>query len=124
MSTPLILTTGVYDLIKDHVRRKKVSKEQEDLLTDNLRHATQVVRKELPENVVTVDRKVKVKNVTANEELELALVGPARAKVTKKRYSILSDIGLATVGKAVGETVEWPTNEGTTTYQILEVAAL
>ena len=28
----IVLTTGIYDLIKDHIRRKKASAEEEDVL--------------------------------------------------------------------------------------------
>ena len=47
MSTNIILTTGTYDLIKDHIRRKKVNKEQEEILTNELKYAQQVLRKDL-----------------------------------------------------------------------------
>ena len=32
MSQNIILTTGTYDLIKDHIRRKKVTPQEEELL--------------------------------------------------------------------------------------------
>ena len=68
MSQNIILTTGIYDAIKDHLRRKKVTKNEEVRLTSELRNAVQVRRRELPENVVTVDRKVTVKDHTLNKE--------------------------------------------------------
>ena len=46
MSETITLTTGIYDLIKDQIRRKRVSKEVEDLLTEELKTAKQVIRKE------------------------------------------------------------------------------
>lgn len=84
MSTNVILTTGIYDLIKDHIRRRKVTLEQEQILTEELRTAEQVLRKDLPADVVTVDRKVKVKEITSNEEIEILLVGPKQAKLKKQ----------------------------------------
>ena len=45
MTTNIILTTGLYDLIKDHLRRKKVTAEQENILTKELRHAEQILRR-------------------------------------------------------------------------------
>lgn len=119
MSTNLILTTGIYDLIKDHLRRRKVTKAQEEILIEGLKNAKQVLRKDLPEDIVTINQVLKVKDVNKNEELEVKLVAPAKANFKKKKYSILSDIGLATVGRSIGETVEWPTATETKTYQIL-----
>ena len=51
MSANVILTTGIYDLIKDHVRRKKVTIEQEEILLAELKKASQVLRKDLPEDI-------------------------------------------------------------------------
>lgn len=121
MSENIILTTGIYDLIKDHLRRRKVTKAQEDILTEELRGAKQVLRKDLPADVVAVNRKVKVVEKTTNEEFEVALVGPKVAKPKKNKYSILSDIGIATVGYKVGDIVKWPTESGEKQYEILEV---
>jgi|SRR5690606_19381580 len=121
MEKKVILTTGIYDLIKDHIRRRKVNLEQETILNEELKNATQVLRKELPDDVVSVDRLIKVKELNSNVEMELTLVGPKRAKLKSNRFSILCDVGLATVGHKVGDVVKWPTNNGVKEYQILAV---
>lgn len=120
----VILTTGVYDLIKDHIRRKKVNKEQEAFLINELKSATQIVRREVPENVVVINSKLKVLDQDTNQEFEVTLVGPSKVKVSKNRLSILSDIGLATVGRKVGEIISWPTEQAIKQYKILAVQAL
>ena len=65
MTTNIILTTGLYDLIKDHLRRKKVTAEQENILTKELRHAEQILRRDLADNIVTVGKKVTIKELLA-----------------------------------------------------------
>lgn len=40
MSEQIIVTTGIYDMIKDHVRRKKVTKQEEALLLEELKKGT------------------------------------------------------------------------------------
>lgn len=124
MEKKVILTTGIYDLIKGHIKRRKVTIEQEAILVDELRNANQVLRKDLPEDIVTVDRKLVIKDLTTNQQQEMFLVGPKKAKIQKNRFSVLSDIGLATVGHKVGETVTWPTPQGEKKYEIVEVAAM
>lgn len=120
----VILTTGVYDLIKDHIRRKKVNKEQEDFLINELKSSTQITRREVPENVVVINSKLRVLDKDTNQEIEVTLVGPSKVKVSKNRLSILSDIGLATVGRKVGEIIAWPTEQVVKQYKILAVQAL
>jgi len=121
MSENIILTTGVYDLIKDHVRRRKVTKIEEEILLNELKNASQVVRRELPENIVTIDRLVTIKKINTNETLTVSFVGPQKAKPNKNKLSILSDIGLAIVGYKVGDVVNWPSSNGEIKYEILKV---
>ena len=49
MTTNIILTTGTYDLLKDHIRRKKLNKVKEDILLNELKHSKQVLRCDLGE---------------------------------------------------------------------------
>ncbi|MDH0674447.1 MULTISPECIES: GreA/GreB family elongation factor [Empedobacter] len=121
MTTNIILTTGLYDLIKDHLRRKRVTKDQEDILTNELRHAEQILRRDLSEDIVSVGKKVTIKELTSNEEYQLNFVSPEKAKPKKNRHSILMDEGLATIGYKKGDVVEWPTEKGTKKYEILNV---
>lgn len=120
----IIVTTGIYDAIKDHLRRKKVSSNEESRLTGELKKAKQVLRRDLPSDVVTVDRKVTIKDHTQNFEHEYIFVSTAKAKPKKNKYSILSDIALATVGYKVGDVIEWPFKEGERKIEILKVETL
>ena len=121
MTQNIILTTGIYDAIKDHLRRKKVTPNEEVRLTSELRNAVQVRRRELPEDVVTVDRKVTVKDHTLNKEEEYIFVGVPQAKPKKNKHSILSDMALATMGYKVGDIVEYPFKDGERRIEILKV---
>ncbi len=117
----IVVTTGIYDIIKDHIRRKKVTQAEEKILTDQLRNAKQVLRRDLPADRVTVNRKVTIKDHTMNEEKEYLFVSTTKAKPKKNKYSILSDIALSTVGCKVGDQFDWPFREGNRTIEILKV---
>ncbi len=121
MSENIILTTGVYDVIKDHLRRKKVTVEEENRLLAELKGAKQVRRRELPADVVTVNRKVSIKDHTLDTEEELIFVGLADAKPRRKKFSILHDMALATVGYKEGDIIEWPFRGGERKIEILKV---
>lgn len=121
MTEQITLTTGIYDAIKEQLRRKKVSAEEETRLAAELRGAKQVLRRDLPEDVVTVDRVVTVKDHTANEEQEYIFVASNKAKPKKNKHSILSDIALATVGYKVGDIINWPFRDGERKIEILKV---
>lgn len=121
MSDQIILTTGIYDAIKDHLRRKKVSHNEEVRLASELRNALQVRRRVLPEDVVTVNRKVTIKDLSQNKEEEYIFVGVAEARPKKNKHSILSDMALATVGYKVGDVIEWPFRDGERRIEVLKV---
>ena len=121
MSENITLTTGVYDLIKDHLRRKRTTQEEEQILLDQLKVAKQVLRKELPSDVVTVNCEVKIKDIATNEEEKYLFVQTNREKIKKGKYSILSPIGLAIVGNKVGDIINWPFAEGEKKIEILGV---
>ena len=121
MSENIVLTTGIYDLIKEHLRRRKTTISEEQILLDQLKTAKQVLRKELPTDVVTINCEIKVKDVATNEEQKYLLVDASKEKIKKGKYSILSPIGLATVGNKVGDIISWPFEDGEKKLEILGV---
>jgi regulator of nucleoside diphosphate kinase len=121
MLNNIVVTTGIYDAIKDTLRRKKVSILEEKRLAEELRKAKQVRRRDLPADVVTVERKVTIKDHTQNFEHEYIFVASAKAKPAKNKFSILSDIALATVGYRVGDIINWPFRDGERKIEILKV---
>ena len=121
MSKNIVVTTGIYDMIKDHVRRKKVTREEEDLLLLELKHAKQVLRRELPDDVVTVNRRVKIKDHTDNKEKEYMFVSTTKTNNKKGKLSILCDVAVATIGRQVGDIIHWPFKDGERKLEILKV---
>jgi regulator of nucleoside diphosphate kinase len=121
MSQNIILTTGIYDAIKDKLRRKKVTAEEEILLINQLKNAKQVLRRNLPEDVVTVNRIVTIKDHSTQEERDYIFVPSTKVKTSKNKFSILSDMAMATVGCKVGTVIQWPFKDGERTIEIIKV---
>ena len=121
MSEQIIVTTGIYDALKDTLRRKKVSIPEEKRLAEELRKAKQVLRRDLPKDVVTVERKVTLKDHTLDVEHEYIFVPSTREKLKKNKHSILSEIALAVVGYKVGDIIDWPFKDGNRTIEIMKV---
>lgn len=119
--TPIILSRGIFDLLKDHLRRRKLSKYNEDKLELELRSAEQVLRKAIPAGTVTVDTKVTVKEVSTGDTYVHHLVAPAKAKRKHNTISILSPIGVAMLGYQEGAEIQWEMPEGLKVYRIEKV---
>lgn len=124
LDTPVILTTGIYDLLKEHIRRKKLSKANEAALEAQLKKARQVLRKDLPADVVTVDTLVTVKDLETGDTQEYKFVGPDSAKKKNGTVSILSPMGIAMIGYPAGAVVEWEFNEAIKKNQIIKVTPI
>ncbi|HET8829753.1 MAG TPA: GreA/GreB family elongation factor [Pelobium sp.] len=120
----IILTTGLYDLIKDHIRRRKVTPQEEAILTLQLKNAKQVLRKDLPQDVITVDTSVTIKNLNTSEEKTYVLVGPDKARRKNNTTSILSKIGLALVGCKEGDLINWELDGTQREVEVLNVKRL
>ncbi len=119
--TPVVLTTGIYDLLKDYIRRRKLSAANETALELQLKKAHQVLRRELPSNVVTVGSQVTVKDLGTGEESLFRFLAPDKARRKNGTVSILSPMGIAMIGYAEGTVVEWEFEGKVKTYEITEV---
>jgi len=73
----IILSTGIYDLLKEQIRRRKLSKFNEAKLERELRSAKQVLRRDLPADVVTADTRVTVKDLESGAETTYKLFMPS-----------------------------------------------
>lgn len=124
MTQDITLTTGIYDLIKEHIRKKKVTLEEQEILRLQLKNAKQVTRKNLPMDVVTVDAKVKIKDLNNEQEETYTFVAPDKVKRKNNTESILSDVGLALVGCKVGDVIDWNVNQEAKKMQIMDVERL
>ena len=124
MTQEIILTTGVYDLIKDHIRRKKATIKEEEILLLQLKKSKQVTRKNLPLDVVTVDSKVTIKNMQTDQEEVFTFVAPDKAKRRNNTESILSNMGLSLVGCKVGDEVSWDFEGEEKKMQVINVERL
>lgn len=120
----IILTTGIYDLLKEQIRRRKLSKNAEEVLEHELRHARQVLRRDLPQDVVGVNTRVLIKNLSTEEELEYKLVADNKARRKKGTTSILTPIAIAMLGYTEGTVFECESTQGAEVYKILKVSAL
>lgn len=122
MNQDIVLTTGIYDLIKDLLRRKKVTPFVEDQLVVQLKRAKQIRRRELPDNVVTIDCSVTIKDLSTNELQTFKFVAPSKAKRRNNTQSIVGEIGLALVGNKTGDQINWNFGTGEKNIEIVNVA--
>ena len=92
-----------------------------DALETELNRAKVVDPKMIPEKVVTMNSKVRLRDMVSGEELTYTIVYPSEASMECNKISILAPIGTALLGYSVGDTVEWTVPSGVRRLKIQEV---
>ncbi len=90
-------------------------------LDEELAQAKVVDPKLVPGDVVTMNSKVRFKDLEEGSDHVYSLVFPAEADTGKSRLSILAPIGAALLGYRVGDIIEWPIPSGTKSLRIEEI---
>ena len=81
-------------------------------LARELAIAETVDPKAVPADVVTMNSRVVVQDVQTGETSEYTLVFPEQADVAQGRLSVVSPIGTAILGYAIGAQITWQTPGG------------
>ena len=90
-------------------------------LQDKLGRAMIVDKATLPTDRVVFGSKVRVLDLSLNDEEEFILVGPGDEDYDQNKILLTSPIGQALVGKKVGDEVAVPIPRGTLRLRILEI---
>lgn len=118
-----ILVT-VYDLIRlsgSLPPPKTGYKESENSPSKELRklleQAEIVTPSEIPPDLITMNSKVRLKDLATGQEMALSLAFPNDADIERTRVSILTPIGLSILGRRVGDEIEGRTKVQEMLYQ-------
>jgi transcription elongation factor GreA len=107
-----------YDAAKDEQRDIELRIEEIDKV---LKNAEVVVEDEVDVDAINIGCKVKIYDLEYQEELEYKLVGSTEANSLKGKISNESPLGMALIGRRVGDVVDVETEAGSIQYKILEI---
>lgn len=111
---------------KDFIRIKNVLSYQKGLDFENLdlelERARIITDDEVPNDLVTMNSKIRFLNVDDNKEMIITLVYPSDSNFKEGKVSILASLGSALLGLRVNQQIKWAFPDGKTrTLKILEV---
>jgi regulator of nucleoside diphosphate kinase len=103
--------------------KKTGSRNQDNLskLEEELERCEVVESQEIPSGVVTLNSKVRFRDLDTDKEMIITLVFPSRANLSEGRISVTSPIGTAILGYAENDVIEWKVQAGTKNIRIEEV---
>lgn len=97
--------------------------DREDLrdLEWEIKRAEVIPSRQAPGDLVTMNSKVRLTDLSTGESLVYTLVFPHEADYKEGRISILAPLGTALLGFQVGDVVEWRMPAGTRSLRIEEI---
>jgi regulator of nucleoside diphosphate kinase len=108
------------ELLEVGIRLKERDHKYLESLTNELDRAHIVEPTALPGDVVTMNSRVRLKDMETGKEKNYSLVFPSQADMTQNKISILAPIGTAILGYRAGDTVDWQVPAGRRTVRIQE----
>lgn len=90
-------------------------------LQQTLANAEVLVGSNLSPDKVRFNARVRVVNLTTDQEREYKIVGPLEADAAAGHLSMASPLGKALLGRAAGDRLQVQTPRGIRVYQVLEI---
>ena len=90
-------------------------------LEGELARANPIASEAVPGNVVTMNSKVRLKDLDSQKEFVYTLVYPNDADPANGRVSVLAPIGTALLGNRVGSDIEWNVPAGMRRLRVEEI---
>ncbi|NLB34424.1 MAG: nucleoside diphosphate kinase regulator [Elusimicrobia bacterium] len=90
-------------------------------LKKELDRASIMEAESIPKNVVTMNSKLRLRDIDNDEEMIYTLVFPEDASAEDGMISIISPVGTAILGYSEGDIVEWPIPTGVCHIKIEEI---
>ncbi len=109
------------ELLQVGISFKERDREYLESLQNELDRAHIVDSTAIPHNVVTMNSRVRLKDMETDEEKIYTLVFPSDADIERYRISILAPIGTAILGYRAGDTVDWLVPAGKRKVRIQEI---
>jgi regulator of nucleoside diphosphate kinase len=91
------------------------------MLQQELDRAQVVASIDVPATVVTLDSRVRLRNLDTGEDEMYTLVLPQNSDFARKRISVLAPIGTAVLGYQVGDVIEWEVPGGKRRLRVEEI---
>ncbi len=90
-------------------------------LVVELQNAEIVEPEKMPPDVITMNSKVRFKDIEESEDYIFSLVYPGDSDTSKGKLSILAPVGTALLGYRVGDEIRWKVPAGTKIFCVKEI---
>lgn len=117
----LIIVKKELELLKKHLLHSNLSEFNRNKLLAELKSAKIMKDEELPDDVVCLDSRIDIQEMTSKQKFTFHLVLPSEANMKHQKISVFAPIGIALLGYRTGAIVQWEMPNGLKTFEILKV---
>jgi regulator of nucleoside diphosphate kinase len=121
----IVITEADYVRLRRLVESSRLFRQHDakhlDDLEQELERAAIMKAGEVPSDVVTMNSRVRVKDLNSGRVTTYQIVFPREADIAKNRISVLAPIGTGLLGYSAGATIEWQVPSGRRRFRILAV---
>jgi regulator of nucleoside diphosphate kinase len=107
--------------LKPLIESMRTSRDDLRGLQAELLQARVVVPMDVPPDVVTMNSKVRLRDLDEGEEVTYTLVFPDQANIEEGKISVVAPVGTAMLGHRVGDEFEWEVPAGSVRLRVEEV---
>jgi regulator of nucleoside diphosphate kinase len=121
----IYLTHLDFEQMSNFIRLYKLKNNRKDnsfiQLERILANAVITAPEKIPANIITLNSRFRIKNISDGKEYTYTLVLPMQANISEMKLSLFSPLGIALLGHAEGDNLEYETAAGKFEYHLEEI---
>ena len=124
MTKDITVTVNDYNRLVGLIEFAALRTKMPDITTrlyTHLKNAKTLPQDTIDNTVVTMNSRICLKDINHKRETEITLTYPQDAQPREGKVSVLSEVGVALLGRKENEVVSWKTPRGMGTFQITKV---
>jgi regulator of nucleoside diphosphate kinase len=124
MERKIIVTVNDYNRLMSLVEFGELESKMPNAvlsLFKNLSAAKKLPPENIEQGIVTMNSKVRLKDIKSRRETEVTVTYPHDADPRKRNISVLSSVGLALLGRREQDIVSWAIPSGVGSFEIVKV---
>lgn len=124
MENRMHITTNDYQRLTGLTEFSSLKRKMPDIasrLDSIFKDARMLPQDRISDNVITMNSRVLLKDLGTNREVEITITYPQEAEARERKVSVFSTIGVALLGRRVGDVVSWKVPGGTGHFSISKI---
>lgn len=124
MEKTMFITTNDYQRITgliEFAALENKNPEIADRLKKELQYAKTFPQDKISKNIVTMNSRVRLREITSGREIEITVTYPQDADSKEQKISVFSPVGVALLGCKEGDVTSWRVPGGIGRFKVEEV---